>query len=325
MQHEFAHALSAAQFFRSIGLVPLPSRMDRKQPTLLDYKQYRDIRVPKVVYSPDQWRTTNLQLITGTKSSGATKIVVVDLDGDKAMDAWKKLCQRHDYRVQSVWVAASGSGGRHVYYRLPLDVKECRTRLMWGLYDPFGGQDGRGGWTNHTEVKLLGDNALVVAPPSRHVKTGIQYHWVGRFTPARIPLPEFAPTWLLEMEGLQLPVQPVPAAPATRRVMGFKLSGRDDGCDEVITAISPEEKLRLVTLWGLKLASRHTAARGWVECHAIDREDTIPSAGFDPRTGVYHDFGSARSLSLFGLAVAIGAYPSKSEALRVLRNYAKVT
>jgi hypothetical protein len=60
-------------------------------------------------------------------------------------------------------------------------------------------------------------------------------------------------------------------------------------------------------------------ARGWLECHAFDRDEASPSAGIDSATGVYHDFGSDRKpLSIFDLAVETGRYPNYSEAVNGL-------
>ncbi len=66
LAHEdYRRALDAARLFVSVGLVPLPSRMGRKQPMLDSYKEYRTKQVERSVYSEETWRTTNIQLMTG--------------------------------------------------------------------------------------------------------------------------------------------------------------------------------------------------------------------------------------------------------------------
>jgi hypothetical protein len=320
MQHEYARALSAARFFRKIGLVPLPSRMDRKQPTFSEFKQFRSEPVPKVVYSEDEWKTTNLQIMTGAQTGGATKVVVIDLDGEMAPEAWKRICKAHDHKPQGIWIAETGSGGKHLYYRLPPELERCQTRLLWGLYDPLGGPKGEGGWMKHMAIQLLGDGVLAVAPPSRHVSTGKEYRWIGKWSPAVFPLPAEAPRWLIDMPGLSLPIKKTVAHgesvrrdnPVPRRMHP---DGKGPDRDAVIAAIPPTEKLRLAQEWGLRLARNSDGRGGWVECHAIGRDDKTPSAGFDPKTGVYHDFGSATKLSFFDLAVSLGAYRSWLDAL----------
>lgn len=318
MQYEFERALRAARHFRSIGLVPLPSRMDVKRPILAEYKSYREAgaRVPAILYSGDEWRTTNLQIMTGARTCGATKVVVVDLDGEQAEAAWKRICAARDYRPQGIWISKTGSGGKHLWFRLPIVMESCATRLLWGLYDPLGGPKGDGGWLAHTEVKLLADGFLAVAPPSRHVKTGVEYQWMGKWSPAVFALPAEAPGWLLDMPGLQLPVKPVtPRLGVCPRPASPNEWKKGPDRNEVIASLPPQEKLRLAVSWGLRLGRNCDWRRGWVECHAVDREDKTPSAGFDPVTGVYHDFGSALKLSFFDLAVALGVYRDWKEAM----------
>lgn len=320
MQHEFSRALSAAQFFRRIGLVPLPSRMDSKQPTFTTYKRYQSEPVPKAIYSPDEWRTTNLQLMTGARTSGAIKIIVIDLDGNMAPEVWKRICNTHNYKPQGVWISQTGSGGRHIYFRLPHGMDSCSTRLIWGLYDPLGGPKQEGGWMKHMAIQLLGDGVLAVAPPSRHVKTGIEYQWIGKWSPAVFPLPSEAPDWLIGMTGLSLPVNPKKSGSRFDSSHQTRKRFRPNGNmgpdrDAVIAALPEGEKLRLVEAWGLRLGRNAGTGRGWVDCHAIGRDDKNPSAGFDPKTGVYHDFGSSTKLSFFDLAVVLGAYPDWRQAL----------
>ena len=86
----------------------------------------------------------------------------------------------------------------------------------------------------------------------------------------------------------------------------------------MLAAIPPAEKLRLAAAWGLRFADDPHAGHGWVDCHAIGRKDQRPSAGFDPKTGVSNDFGSATKLSFFDLAVALGAYADWLDALKDL-------
>lgn len=62
---------------------------------------------------------------------------------------------------------------------------------------------------------------------------------------------------------------------------------------------------------GLRFAAgAQPSDAGWLACHAIDREDSTPSATFNVRTGRYRDHGgNGVSLSLFDLAAATGAFP----------------
>lgn len=317
MTYEYRRALDAAMFFRLIGLCPLPSRMDKKSPMLLQYAKYKSETVPAAVYSGDSWRTTNVQLLTGAKTPGGTKIVVVDLDGDAAKDTWKRMVKLHGYRATSPWIAKTGSGGEHWYYQIPYEAAACPSRLLWALYDPMAQA-----WLKHTEVRLLGDDALVVAPPSRHVKTGEEYRWVGKHHPGVFPLPELAPKWLLELPALSLPKpnaqRQITDGETWRKWRGF--GGLTAERELVLQAISPNEKLALARSWGLRLTGRSTQ-KGWAECHAILRDDHSASAGLDAVTGVYCEPGSF-SLSFFDLAVRLGVYPDWKSSYEALRRCA---
>lgn len=68
---------------------------------------------------------------------------------------------------------------------------------------------------------------------------------------------------------------------------------------------------------GLSLASRAPNPRGWLSCHAIDREDRTPSAAINVNTGRYVDLGAStqsRSLSLWDFAAANGSFADWQEA-----------
>jgi hypothetical protein len=59
--------------------------------------------------------------------------------------------------------------------------------------------------------------------------------------------------------------------------------------------------------------------RGWLECHAFDRDDATPSAGIESETGIYNDLGSERKpLSIFDLAIETGRFTNFNEAVNGL-------
>jgi len=80
--------------------------------------------------------------------------------------------------------------------------------------------------------------------------------------------------------------------------------GRHDR-DLVLEAIQPDLR-QIAEVLELRFAGAPNS-EGWSPCHAIDREDKNPSAGFNEITGVYHDHGSDSSLSIFDLAMALAA------------------
>ena len=203
MRPEFRQALACAHYFRSKGLTVFPSRMDQKAPMLPGYKfthyfggDCNPVTVPDELFEPDQWATTNLQIVTGTQHAGTLKVCIIDLDGEEAQETWGRMCAHHEYQPEGVWVVESGSGnGKHLYYRLPDDATECRSGILWGIWDTWGRQ-GKGDWQKHKEIRLFGDRTQIIAPPSIHVETGQPYQFVPGGSPRDVGLPALVPGWL---------------------------------------------------------------------------------------------------------------------------------
>ena len=168
-------------------------------------------------------------MITGVRSPTKTKIVVVDLDGPEALEAWHRITSQFRYAPNKGWISTTGSGGRHHYFLLPDDAKECPSGILWGLYDTWGwgtgSRLGSGGWCKHKEIRLLGDNSLVVAPPSLHVDTGRRYEFDETASPKVHRLPEPAPSWLLALPRLMSPRFTAPEPPRPRPQLPVTLRG----------------------------------------------------------------------------------------------------
>lgn len=314
---EYRRALDAARHFIFIGLVPLPSCMDKKRPMMKEYKHFREQSVPVGNYHEDIWKTTNLQLMTGVQTTGATKVMVVDLDGPEAGVAWKKICNKHQYTLKDKshypWIATTGSGGTHMYFQVPSSATACPSRMIWGLFDTLTG------WVKHKEIRILGDGGLAVAPPSVRVDGSGRYKWHGHYNPANIPLPETAPGWLIGMPGVVTPDRKYYDEPETKNVKNLHSS---DLRGVVLESMTMADKIAVVRGWGLRFAEMHPrAVKGWIDVHAIGREDNVPSAGFDASTGVYHEFGGeGRGISIFDLAVELGAFRTWTEARQYLHD-----
>lgn len=304
-----ARALACARHFHALGLTPLPSRSDDKIPDLPKYTHYYEGEpVEDWVY--DQWKACNIQVITGTKHPGEISVIVVDLDGDEAPDAWRKICEKHNYTPSSAWMVETGSGGTHFWYRTPPGLLDCPTGMIWGVYDTFG-EEGRGGWIKHKEIRILGDRALAMAPPSFHPKTGKRYRFFPGVSPNEIPIPEVAPKWLLEMPRLSSPsFTPVGPPPLIRRPE--KLSGRHYMRGEVLAAIA--DKVSLAKEWGLKFDRETENSSGWASCYVPWREEpgrSRPSGTMHCLDGTFQDRKDMTTLSLFDLAVQLqpGMFP----------------
>ena len=71
---------------------------------------------------------------------------------------------------------------------------------------------------------------------------------------------------------------------------------------------------------GLRLCSDSPDATGWIQCHAIDREDNRPSCGLNVsdrsfEIGSFKDHGSGERYSFFDLMVKLGKFSDFREAM----------
>lgn len=313
MNADFERTRKCVNHYRSIGLCPLPSRTDLKGPMLATYAQhYGPEPIPEIHYRI--WNTTNVQIITGTKSPTERKIVVVDCDGPEAHDAWNRIITMTTRSIEGAWICRTGSGGYHYYFSLPATLPSCSGGLLWSLWDTWGA-DGNGQWVKHKEVRLLADNALVIAPPSIHVVTGERYSFVGGANPNRICLPAEAPEWLLALPRLANPrfKEPIVARVAEPR-KEIRCPGSFFTREEVIYAV--KDKLSVAKEWGLVTKSDSPNLSGWVCCFVPKREDpnySRPSGSFHVEDGTLQDRKDLRSISLFDLGVLLGAYSTWQE------------
>jgi hypothetical protein len=275
-------------------------------PTYADH--YGPTPVPESVY--EGWATPNVQLVTGAKTPTPTKIVVVDLDGPEAVDAWHRIAYDHGYGANTGWIATTGSGGRHYYFRLPDGTAECQSGLLWALWDTYGTK-GKGDWAKHKEIRLIADNALIVAPPSVHVDTGRRYEFNPKFNPNRVRLPEVAPAWLLAKPRLSRPrfgpEPPKPAPAAPRR----PFSGAGYTREEVLDAVGGQKFDVATREWGLVAAATAPNPHGWVSCYVPGREDprhSRPSGSFHWADGTFQDRKDLTTVSFFDLGVLLGHF-----------------
>lgn len=284
-------------FYYEIGWNVLPSRADRKGPVIDDYAHYRDgDRFPRDWYYSDWWG--NIQLCCGVP----WKLLVVDVDGPRALQQW---CRWHVLGREwpETWTVRT-RGGRHYYYRIPEDVATCPTRKIW-----IETRDRR--IVKHSEIQILADKALVIAPPSRHVeKPHPVYAWMHGRQPGDLPLAT-APLWLVNCKAWNPPQ--IPRKVPRRRPVTRLAEQQYDSLEQ----IPPAEKIALARSWGLRLARDEPNSRGWISCHAIDREDTHPSASLHLESGVFWQAGK-RAISFPALAVELGAARDMHEAFTML-------
>jgi hypothetical protein len=120
----------------------------------------------------ERWPSANLSVVTGAISG----IVVLDVDprhgGEESL---KQLALSHAELPETV-EAATGGGGRHIYFKHPGFEVRNRAGLLPGL-------------------DLRGDGGVIIVPPSIH-PSGKPYRWRKGHGPDEIafaPLPD----WLL--------------------------------------------------------------------------------------------------------------------------------
>ena len=308
MDPAISHALNCANHYRRVGLCPLPSKMHIKGPMLDTYSEhYGPTPVPENVYR--DWRTTNVQVLTGVRTPTPTKVIVVDLDGPKACEAWARIASANGMTVGATWIARTGGGGFHHWFLVPPETESCPSGLIWGLYDTWG-RDGKGEWAKHKEVRILADNALVVSPPSIHVDTGKPYTFLDGLGPRHFRLPSLAPQWLLDMPRLSRPrFGPDPAPrPAPRQYV--RTSDHWYTREEVLDAMG-SQKLAVAKEWGLATRSDAPNSKGWVTCFVPGREDprtSRPSGSFSFSDGTLQDRKDMTTVSLFDLGVQLGHF-----------------
>lgn len=315
MNVEFARAKKCVDHYRRLGLCPLPSRMDIKGPWLTTFAEhYQGVPVPEHVYDDKTWRTTNIQILTGTTSPTPTKVIVVDLDGPEAIDAWGKITAAHGYVPNKGWVGLTGGGGQHRYFLLSPGMPECPSGIIWGLYDTWG-EDGKGKWARHKEIRILADNNLVIAPPSIHVDPPYKRYEFAPPDPNSYRLPEPAPDWLLGMTRLMAPrfTEPKKVDPPKPYV---RTSDRWYTREEVIEALA-DQKLNIATNeWGLVTKQEIPNLNGWVSCFVPGREDprySRPSGSFHYLDGTFQDRKDLTSISFFDLGVMLGKFATWQE------------
>lgn len=311
---DFDRTRQCVDYYRKLGLCPLPSRMDVKGPMLATYAEhYGPTPVPSWVY--EKWATTNVQILTGVKTPTPTKIIVVDLDGTEAIDAWDRIAFQNGFGANAGWIAQTGSGGRHHYFLLPDGITECASGIIWGFWDTFG-QSGKGAWVKHKEIRILADSALVVAPPSVHVDTGNRYEWHPSLSPKRKRLPMLAPDWLLAMPRLTAPSFVEPKAPRREPADYIRKSDRYYTREEVIEAIG-NSKFDIATReWGLVSTVNGPNPNGWCACYIPGRENpghSRPSGSFNFFDGTLQDRKDLSSISFFDLGVVLGVYHTWQE------------
>lgn len=167
-------SLDAALGYLALGWSPLPAAPRSKRP-LIAWRPFQDRRPADEDLRGwfRRWPDANVVIVTGVISG----VVVLDVDpGHGGEDSLATLEERHGPLPDTV-EAATGGGGRHLYFAHPGGEVRNRAGFAPGL-------------------DLRGDGGVVVAPPSIH-PSGKPYLWRKGHGPEDTGLAPL-PAWLLE-------------------------------------------------------------------------------------------------------------------------------
>jgi hypothetical protein len=115
---------------------------------------------------------------------------VLDVDPRHGGDATLAELERQHGPLPGTWMAKTGGGGSHYFFRSATEVRNSAAQLGAGL-------------------DIRGSGGYVVAPPSRHI-SGNYYEWKPGHAPGEVPL-AMMPPWLLAPK----PSQPAAIVPAS--------------------------------------------------------------------------------------------------------------
>ncbi len=118
----------------------------------------------------EKWPEANIGIATGRISD----MWVLDIDGMEGFESYDRCTQLLGDPGES-WIAETGGGGAHRYYRYPKDGTKVKNRV---------------GCEKHIDVR--GDGGYAVAPPSVHV-SGKEYTWA--VDPEMNDTGEIDPSW----------------------------------------------------------------------------------------------------------------------------------
>jgi len=184
----------------------------------------------------------------------------------------------------------------------------CPKRIVWGIKQP----DGR--LVKHELIEILGDKALVMAPPSYRVRDGItsSYNWLPNHSPHTVDQLAVLPDWLIKMPSVGCKsIRERAKQSPSKSVMEFN-SKNHLGFREVFQAISTGERQRIVESWGLRLVGNQANQAGFIRCRAIGREDNNPSASYHRDESYYSEPGG-ECFQFFELGSILGVYKNAGQ------------
>jgi hypothetical protein len=170
---EQADSANAAERYLARGWSVLPLRPREKRP-LVPWAHLQNERPSRddIAEWFQRWPDANIGIVTGEIS----RLIALDVDPKHGGDAALERLERQYGPLSATVEAATGGGGRHLYFAHPGGLVRNRAGLAQG-------------------IDLRGDGGYIVAPPSLH-PSGRPYEWVAGRTPDEIPLAPL-PRWLI--------------------------------------------------------------------------------------------------------------------------------
>ena len=131
----------------------------------------------------DQYPLANIGIATGEINGLLVIDVDVKHDQGKYGDESLKALESELGELPETWVAITGSGGLHYYFRYPEghDIRNSASQLA-------------------QDIDIRAQGGYVVAPPSVHPDTGRLYEWECGSDPEETPLAELPEKWLQRLE-----------------------------------------------------------------------------------------------------------------------------
>jgi len=130
-----------------------------------------------------QYPSANIGIATGQINGLLVIDVDVKHDQGKYGDESLKALESELGELPETWVAITGSGGLHYYFRYPEghDIRNSASQLA-------------------QDIDIRAQGGYVVAPPSVHPDTGRLYEWECGSDPDETPLAELPERWLQRLE-----------------------------------------------------------------------------------------------------------------------------
>lgn len=264
-----SHTFARAYARRNWRIAPIPQ--GSKHPRLNDWVGAATTDAELI----DQWYDTHSDDGVGIVTGKASGLLVVDVDTSDGKRGEESLLdlQATYGKLPDTAEVVTGSGGRHLYYRIGPDAQHITSSA---------GRLGPG-------IDIRCEGGQVVAPPSIHPVSGRRYEWEASSHPDNIV---DAPDWLLEVL-----TTPADAGDMGSREPRQRLDGKPTPGDLFDAFADPAKVV-------LELAGGHYIGKrvDWEErlpYHLIGRPAKPGEANYEPHPSATWDYKGGGVLKVF--------------------------